>query len=463
MEEAKTIAVFTTVILSALLLIKRKLLLDFSCTAVVFLSYLIFVCVGVLLSPWLVTNDYIKLSYSTLNIDLITESDLIAAIGIVLVGLVMFLVGHSYLDAILMQNTQREWGGLLRKSSHSILAESHVKLRLTFVCVMLVSCLILFTKYDVLISGLTAFFTNNVALWYHARAQIGELGRLYFILIFNGLTFSSIALWLEYKFESTDSNRTWAYFSAIVTLAFLFLTFEKRPLLIFLICLFFANLVGGVYSEKFRILNKIPRTTQLFSSSLFRKLFVFTLFLFSILALFYKLTMDEAPVEFVMAVTFDRIFGRLSIMSIMYSHYFPLIEPHYGLSNIGLLSSLLNTELYMDTIEVLKFFNNSWTGEGSGAINAFYDFYGAFGWQGVIFGAFGLGIAMNILDRWLISLPASSINKALYICMLVFSYYLSQASVPRSLSTYGGGFFLMVWFLFKARFSNDISSVSYTT
>lgn len=464
MEEAKTVAVVAAAIISALLLVRRKLLLDFSCTAVVFFSYVTFVCVGVLLAPWLVTNDYIKLSYSWCNFDLITESDLIVAIGVVLVGLVMFIVGHFYLDTILMQSAQREWGGLLRRSIHSITAESNVKLRLAFVSMLLVSSLILSTEYDAVISGLAAFFTNNVAVWYDARIRIGELGRLYFILIFNGLTFCSVALWLQYKFESTLSNRTWAYFAAMTTFVFLFLTFQKRPLLIFLICLFFANLTGGVYSDKFKMwMAHLPNLKNILSPSLLRKSLVFSFLLFGILVLFYKLTMDEAPIEFIMAVTFDRIFGRLSIMALMYSHYFPLVEPHYGLSNIGLFSSLLGTDLYMDTIEVPKFFDNFWTGEGSGAINALYDFYGAFGWYGVIFGSFGLGIIMNMLDRWLLSLPASCINRALYICMLVFSYHLSQASVPRSLSTYGGAFFLLVWFMFKVRLSDDSPVVLYKT
>jgi len=246
----------------------------------------------------------------------------------------------------------------------------------------------------------------------------------------------------------------WAYFAVVASSVFLLLTFQKRPFLIYLICLFVAQLLSSIYFHrtKFVLPTEFPKISYLLFQPLFRKLLLLCFLVGGVLFLFYRLTIEDTSSGLVVATVIDRILGRLSIMSIMYAHYFPLIEPHYGLSNIGMLSLLLGTDLYKDTVVVPNYFDIIVIAEGSGAICAIYDFYGAFGWLGVIFGSFGLGILMNLLDRWLTSLPASPVNAALYIFMLVFSYNLSQASVPRSLSTYGGATFIVLWLLLKIRF-----------
>jgi hypothetical protein len=107
MENAKIYSLAATLVILIVFYLKRKVLLDLSCTSVFFVSHLIFLCVGVFMSPWLLENDYIRLSYSWCNFNLITELDLIRAICILTVGLVLFLLGHSCLNAIATHNTGR--------------------------------------------------------------------------------------------------------------------------------------------------------------------------------------------------------------------------------------------------------------------------------------------------------------------------------------------------------------------
>ena len=455
MELAKLFSLGAIIFILIVLFFKRKQLLNFSCTAVFFMSYLIFVCVGVFLSPWLMTDNYVVSSYSWINLDLITESDVIVAIGIVLVGLNMFLIGNFIVNIFLVDRFPRRWGGLLAKPANLITKQSSLRLRFLFSFFIVTSSLFLLGELSAAISGLAAFFSTDFAGWYGARYKISDLGRLYFILIFNCLPFTSIALWLQHRFVDSISNKIWAYFAVISTSVFLLLTFQKRPFLIYVICLFFAQLSSGIYLKKIKLVlpAKFPTLRYLLLQPLLQKLLLLFLVVFCVLFIFYRYTIRDAPSSLLITLIFDRILGRLSIMALMYAHYFPLVDPHYNFSNIGMLSSLLGTDLYLDTVVAPNYFNFVSLDEGSGAIGAIYDFYGAFGWLGVILGSFGLGISLNLLDRKLAFLPASYTNTTFYIFMLVFSYNLSQASVPRSLSTYGGAIFIIVWLMLKIRFS----------
>src|SRR5262249_20186469 len=190
-----------------------------------------------------------------------------------------------------------------------------------------------------------------------------------------------------------------------------------------------------------------------------RKLLIYGVILFAILlGLFYAQTSigrdNESLYETVTilsTIAAWNIIGGLSLPSVMYVHYFPTIEPYYGLSNIKLLSSLLGFELYPNANRVYQYFALG-KEEGALALSALMDFYGAFGLIGWFLGAALIGILLNRLDGYLARMQPNGAKILLTIFMFVFVFYLSHASLANALLGYGGGIFVLLWIALKMDF-----------
>jgi hypothetical protein len=135
----------------------------------------------------------------------------------------------------------------------------------------------------------------------------------------------------------------------------------------------------------------------------------------------------------------------------MHVHYFPTIEPYYGLSNLKLLSSLLGSDLYHNTERVYQYFALD-RGDGALALSAVMDFYGSFGLIGWFLGAALIGILLNSLDISLARLQPNVAKILLTIFMFVFAFYLAHASLANALLGYGGGIFVLLWIALKMDF-----------
>src|SRR5256885_2384218 len=91
------------------------------------------------------------------------------------------------------------------------------------------------------------------------------------------------------------------------------------------------------------------------------------------------------------------LFAGLSLPTMLYVHYFPRIEPHYGFGAIGLVANVFGFDVYPMTISVFRYFSPG-SEFGSVGIGAVTDFYGAFGLGGWLVGTFLLGVALNRVD-----------------------------------------------------------------
>ena len=150
-------------------------------------------------------------------------------------------------------------------------------------------------------------------------------------------------------------------------------------------------------------------------------------------------------------VVLTRVFGRLAIPAFCYVHYFPAVEDHYALTNIGMFSKIFGYELYPDSKVLFNHFSRN-KKEGSLAINSIIDFYGAFGYYGFFIGNTILGLILSALDAFLNRLEKNNINLIFIIFCFVFAYYLSQASLARSLLGYGFFFFMVAWLFLQKNF-----------
>jgi hypothetical protein len=436
---------------------QRHRVLDLSCLGSFFLSHLVMVLSGVTAAPWLI-NSYFRTSFAYITWDVISDRDLLVALAVEGGGLALVLLGHIATDLLLATPTGRlehRWGSLLRAPGRLPLGTWPIRVRLTYLVLAAGVLLLFLTRWSAFSAGLQAgYFRQEIETQYSARESMQELGRPYFLVVLNALPFLTVLLWMFYRAAPRLGRAVWAFGSVGVTSFFLFATFQKRPLVLFALTVLVAHVLAELYAGRLRL--RIPlrfptRPGFWFSQFPWRWVAIGLAFPVLLLVGFYYLsTTVAAKLGFtvgtlltLLGIVALRLFGRLSIMPVLYAHFYPAIHPHYGLANVGLLSAIMGRRVYHDTVDVFRYFTT--VDSGAGAIGALMDAFAAFGWGGWALFAFLLGAGLNALDRWLRRLPGTLLNRCFYLFMIVFVSSLSQASLSRSLSTYGGLMFLGMW------------------
>ena len=237
-----------------------------------------------------------------------------------------------------------------------------------------------------------------------------------------------------------------AVFVILFTLAFLslLLTFQKRPLIVFL---------GGIVVVLLIYLNYDKNADNFSLIHILRISWKYIAVLFLILlCLYYFYTGYRfensifTTIAKLLEIVVSRVLGRLSLPAAMYADYFPRVEEFYGLTNIGLLSSILDSHLFLDTKYVFTYYSDS-SLSGNVAASVFIDAYGQGGFLSVLTYGFIVSLILVFVNNLFIRHSSSSASSILifsYGC--IFVYYLSQASLFRSLLGYGGIIYFFVWF-----------------
>lgn len=454
--DPKITASFAAFVLATVLLFARRRVCDLSCTGVFFISYALFVGLGVLASPWLM-EGYLQESFSYIRWDYITARDLNVTITSISLGLLAVLAGSYAADAIHPRGSSR-WLELLRGRLPMPLGTKPNLLFLVYCGLTVIAIALLATKLTAVSTGLVeAYIHQNHEAYYRARETVQELGLPYYLIIYNALPFCAQALFLAGRLHPLKHHRLCALLWLLPPVFFLVMTFEKTALVLFLLLSGVNFMIARFYTGSARQYLASSFSLRHFARALrrMRRHLWFPLTAaICVLMFLYTLTTDSivnqssgltvAGKAFV--VVMDRICLRLAVMPLMYAHYFPQVEPLYGLTNVGKLTILTGAEYFPDTHRVLHFFTG--VEEGGGAIGSLTDFYSAFGWPGLVCGGFGLGVTLRTTDRLLRSLPPTVINRVFWLYLLYVAWYLSQASVFRCLSSYGGVIFLMLWIVF---------------
>ncbi|WP_133067196.1 O-antigen polymerase [Flagellimonas pacifica] len=275
---------------------------------------------------------------------------------------------------------------------------------------------------------------------------------LYTVIVYNILPFLTIVSLYKSIKKSTLYSRVSFLILFSISFFLILMLFQKRPLIIFMLSLLLAG-----YVFRGNLITKKTKTKVLSKRQKRRKYIIYLGFLFSLLLiLYYSATtyqfqnLFEAILK-LSEIVLTRVFGRLSIPAFMYTHYFSEVGGHYGFTNIGMLSSVFGFEHFEDTKTLYTYFSRS-DKDGSLAINSIMDFYGGFGYPGLLVGNVMLGFLLAVLERVLNTLEKNNINMVFTIFCFVFAYYLSQASLPRALMGYGFVFFILMWLMLQKRF-----------
>lgn len=440
-----------TYLLLAILLIHlylfRKLIFKWNVFGVFFIATLLFSMVGIMAFPFF--KPYFLLTFNAFKLELISDSDVIRTQVIATVGYLSVLYAYIFGISLVYKrvkcinhfNIQGEIKDHLSRPNFFVLTLG----------VLLFILIYLFIKRDVLIVGiLDGLLGRQPDAILQSRAAITS-SYLYTVIVYNVLPFITMASFYMALKRKVLVNRLLFLILFSISFFLILSLFQKRPLMIFMLSLFIS---GFVFRE-----NLFPKKTVRVKrkKGKKRKYLVYLSFLFVLLlVLYYSATTYKFDGVFEAAtklseVVLTRVFGRLSVPAFCYVHYFPEVESYYGLSNIGLFSKIFRFEHFPDTQVLFGYFSTQKM-EGSLAINSVMDFYGAFGYFGMIFGNFFLGILLAALDTFLDKLEKNSINLIFIIFCFVFAYYLSQASLPRALMGYGFAFFASTWFFLQKGF-----------
>lgn len=431
------------------LLLFKKLIFKWNVYGVFFISTILFSTVGILGFSFL--KSYFSEAFWTFKLELISDSLIVKTQLIAVSGLLLTL----YAYAIVMSAIYGKVNCINHFNIREEVKDNLNKTNFYFITIFIFLFLIiyLFIKREVLFIGVSEGLLGRQpdALLKSRRGITSNY--LYVIITYNILPFISIvSLYLLIK-RKTISNKISFIILFLTSFFLILLLFQKRPLIIFLGSLALSGFVfnRNLNPKKHTKKKKKPKKMSK------RKYIIYGVGVFSILLLlYYSATtyqfqnLFQAVIK-LSEVALSRVFGRLTIPSFFYVYYFPQVEGYYGFSNIGLFSKIFNFDHFADTKELFQYFSRN-KKEGSLAINSVIDFYGAFGYFGLIIGNLFLGMLIAILDVLLNKLEKNNINLIFIVFCFVFAYYLSQASLPRSLMGYGFIFFAFTWVFLQKGF-----------
>jgi len=400
----------------------------------------IFVGIGLAVFPFLGT-DYLHNTFVSFDISNISAEDFNIASVIVLSGVVSLVASYAVLSQVAFRVRQIEF-----YLPEHVFLKSEVRKEFIFL-MLIVSVLVCIPFildnyrgfFSIIFATSVADITDLVVLRKSATSNYLQI-----LFIYNLLPAATIVSVLY----SLDRRRmlpfaSFALFFLLASISLL-LTYQKRPFLVFLGCLALAILLYRYFNDPING-NKVRLKYLILKLKWMIISLVMLLFLFYFFYTGYRFSGQPFETLGTIAnVVFSRLFGRLSIPAAMYIDFFPQYHSFYGLENVGLLTRICQIETFLDSKVVFLHYSTPGK-DGSVAASVFIDAYGQGGLllpslYGVILGFF------IILLEFLLRQSGSGVRKSfLVVSAMIFLYYLSQASLFRSLLGYGGVFYLFVW------------------
>lgn len=441
---------FLILILLLHIIFFKKIIFNWNILGVFFIASIIFSGIGILSFPFI--KSYVIEAFSTFKLEYITSEIIIKTQMIFVFGLLIILYSYSFGIMVIQKKLIRINHFTFKGKIKENLSKTNFYFIIFLIGIFLFVYLVI--KRETLMMGIFDGLLGRkpIALILSRRAITSNY--LYVVITYNLLPFlTTVALYLLYK-KKTLTSKLLFYSILSISLTLVLLLFQKRPLIVFLLTLGLANYVFSKKMKDKKVRNPKKKLTK---KQQRKKYIIYGVLLFSLLLLlYYSSTTYQFDSVFQAVVKLSevsllRVFGRLAIPSFFYVHHFPEIRFHYGVTNIGMLSKVLHFEFFPDTAILYDYYSIRKKG-GSLAINTIFDFYGAFGYVGVVVGTIILGLLLSVLDSFLHLLEKNGVNLIFTIFCFVFAYYLSQANFARSLMGYGFFFFVMIWMFLQKGF-----------
>jgi hypothetical protein len=409
-------------------------------------SQFIFVGLGLALWPRAI-EEYIEW-FPTFRLETIRESDVVMANVIVLVGVCLSSLVYAALRPYCCPGIAREEARGTASGGGTTALMSTIQV---YVVVAAVAIAIVFIKSHTA-DFLHLAVASEVADLGDALASRREATSNYLsiVTVYNLVPALAVAFLVRYLQGRKRRDALMAILLSALASVALVLTFQKRPLLIFLIA---VSLAYGLYRVRRR---EIGLSSPLRIAMAYKRVLLFLFSLLTLLYYFYIPTFrfSEVPLYEALgqsaAAAFSRIFGRLSLPAAMYTNYYPRVEEFYGFRNVGLYASMIGQEAYPDSKQVFDYFTMTDL-DGRVANSAFIDLYCANGWLSLVLGAIALAGVFLWIERSQRYVRSGAALTHHMISGFMFAYYLSQTSMFRAALGYGGLIYFAVWWLFFGR------------
>ncbi|HOS91889.1 MAG TPA: hypothetical protein PLQ54_01120 [Armatimonadota bacterium] len=447
LEDGRAYAMGAAAIMVLLIVAQRRLIFSPSVLGVYCTATLIFTVVGVLVMPFV--RPHLRAIFPRLLLQGLTGRDFLYAYIIVVGGLAVVLASYQAAHAISHGGRLcRQGPRLVGRVKGSVLDFSLSALVVWASLSALVTATMLFQyRSSIRLGVVEGFIAASPGAVFTVRRSIDSNYPL-ILMTRTILPFYCVAAWLAWRVTGWRWVRRFAIGMIAMSLVMLFSIFAKGALVAYLLML--AGLGAWGYSR--RGFPRSGRQTEGFSLPT-RKLALYFTGAFVVLCLFYYVSTPAArhagkgplsAVGTVLSISLTRLFGRLALEMPMYTHLFPDVHEHYGLTNVGLLNRLWGAEFFPDTFYVFSAFSDSPIA-GSAAVPALGDFYGQFGFLGWFIGACVLGVLLQCADSILVTVRDRPSGVLLVVAGMTFAYYLTQANLPRAALGYGGVLYLLQW------------------
>ncbi|WP_422475636.1 hypothetical protein [Endozoicomonas sp. ALB032] len=325
-----------------------------------------------------------------------------------------------------------------------------------FLSLLVVWCCFIFVVDNLLPMFQLLYASSNSDLSSALDMRVAATSNYFLILVvYNLAPALALVSLIVYRENKTIINGFVFYTLIFLVFLCLLLTFQKRPLIVFLGAVIVAFQLSSVNEINISSISYIHILRGIWKYILLLLLLLIGLYYFYTA---YRFELDNSSMLIkLLEVVGSRIFGRLSLPAAMYVDYFPRIDDFYGLSNVGLFSRIFDSELFRDTTRVFLYYSTSGL-DGSVAASVFIDAYGQGGWLFVLFYSLVVTFILNLLNLLFFKERNGLSKVLLFLFSCIFIYYLSQASLFRSMLGYGGIIYFLVWFVSLKRRSILIGS-----
>lgn len=446
---SKDVAICSAILLLTISTVGRNRLFTLTAIGIFFLTHVVLLLVGLLAMPWLL-DEYLPFSFPYLHIEYFRDQDLSKAIILVGGGVLLTLCGYFLTERIGEKRKEYtrncsllDFGNpLVRVGAPTQVLLIFYLLAVTFVMANLAQ------EFSPISRAIISGFEGES--YYQARLAVESHGRWFAYFALNIVPYLCACIAGSYWLTGKRRSLTFACIAIAFVIAIL--TFKKTVVFYQVMCLLGTWYVVDVNRRswhldtgdaQWRLHHKSLRLRALPAALVVMLGFVF------IAGSYYLVAGGGLSPMLAVGFAFERVFSRLTVMALIYAHYFPDIGGHYGLSNVGLISEALGNTTYDDTIVTLQYFEVLRNIDGSGACGAIIDFFAAFGWSGWAILCLLLGCVLRFIDAFFARRPSHVTEKVFHIFVLSSLTYVAQASIFRTLSTYGGLVVLALWFLLR--------------
>lgn len=446
---SKDVAIWSAFAFLTICIVGRKRLFTLTAIGIFFLTHVALLLVGLLAMPWLL-DEYLPFSFPYLHIEYFRDQDLSKAIILVGGGVLIALGGYFLTERISVQANRPKKncslldfaGPLMRIGTPFQALLALYLLAVAFVMANLAQ------EFSSIAQAVISGFEGET--YYQARLAVESHGRWFAYVALNIIPY--LCACIAGSYWLTGNRRGLTFGCIFIAFAIAILTFKKTVVFYQIMTLLGTWYVVDVNRRRWlldtrrsywRLLQKPFQLRALPAALVIILAFIF------IAGSYYLVAGGGLSPLFAVGFAFERVFSRLTVMALIYAHYFPDIGGHYGLSNVGLISEALGNTTYDDTIITLQYFEVVRNIDGSGACGAIIDFYAAFGWSGWAVLCFILGCVLYMIDAFFAQRPGHITEKVFHIFVLASLTYIAQASIFRTLSTYGGLVVLGLWYLLR--------------